>query len=518
MPANSLTDPTQGCTTLFHDVHDAALGGPHGSVDAQFQLDNGITQSKNDGFVASQILAFQASCKKSPMGYLCLDKAATGRHDAAGYHTAAELPNYWAYAQHFVLQDRLFEGVRSYSAPSHMELASEWWASCKNSLLVSTCVSGDILPSKKPVNYPWVNLFQLLDLNGVSWKYYLGQGSEPDCDDDALDCNPVPQVGTVPSIFNPSPGFAWVKQRNAAQPGYLAAHNPNTDQFLKDIPVVAAGAAQLPCGLPQVSWIVPAGDVSEHPGNSGIAAGEMYVTSIVNAVMQSSCWNNTAIFITWDDWGGFYDHVVPPIVDKNSSPTTPVQGFGLRVPGLMISAWARAGMIDHQLLSFDNYAILFENLFMNGARLDPVALGTPDARPTIRDEVISAKFIDGHSEPVGDLMNEFDFTQTPQPPLVLTTHIPTGLHSFCRPGKQDYGNNCLLPTVSVFWNPIRGNDLAAPFTFHVLRDGVEITQCAGTATTCTDKPGSGTHLYQVYSVDKNGVVSPPSGAAEADEP
>jgi phospholipase C len=375
------------------------------------------------------------------------------------------------------------------------------------------------VPTKKPNNFPWVNLFQLLDVNGVSWKYYLGQGGEPDCDDDsAMDCNPLPQNPAVPSLFNPAPAFGWVKQQNANQPGYLAAHNPSIDQFLKDVAAPAAGMPAGPCGLPQVSWIVPNARVSEHPGNSGIDAGQMYVTSLVNAVMQSSCWASTAIYVTWDDWGGFYDHVTPPIVDMNTDTAAPVQGFGLRVPGLMISPWARAGMIDHQLLSFDNYAILFENLFMNGARLDPVALGNPDARPTIRDELATAKFIDGHSEPIGDLMKEFDFNQTPQSPLLLTTHIPTALRLYCRGGVVDYGENCTKTTVTLIWDAIAGNDNAAPFTFHILRDGVEVPKCAGTATTCTDTPGSGVHLYQAYSVDKNGIASPLSGDEEIDEP
>jgi phospholipase C len=512
---NSLTDSTQGCTKLFHDVRDSALGGPHGSSDALFQLDNGITTSKNDGFVASQIAQIAGVCKTSPNSYVCLDTPANNLHDAAGYHTGAELVNYWAYAQHFVLQDRLFEGVRSYSVPSHLELGSLWWASCKNYTQASTCISSDILPTGKPLTYPWVSLFQLLDVNKVSWKYYLAEGTEPDCDDSALTCDPVAQAASVPSTFNPAPAFLWVKQQVAANPSYLKLHNPTTDQFLIDVNTSTPAA---PCGLPQVSWVVPSGAVSEHPGVGGTSAGQMYVTSLVNAVMGSACWKSTVIYITWDDWGGFYDHVVPPIVDMNTSKGNPVQGFGLRVPGLMISAWARSGMIDHQLLSFDNYAILFENLFMGGARLDPTALGNPDNRPDLRDELTTAKFPDGHSELIGDLMKEFDFTQTPIAPMLLTTHIPTGIHSYCRKAKSDYNNDCQLKTVRVFWDPIAGTDLLAPFTFHVLRDGVEVAACTTTTTQCLDTPGTGTHYYQVYSVDKNGVVSPPSPSALAIEP
>ena len=66
-----------------------------------------------------------------------------------------------------------------------------------------------------------------------------------------------------------------------------------------------------------------------------MSAGQAYVTSLINAIMQGPNWNSTAIFLAWDDWGGFYDHVVPPRVDQN--------GYGLRVPGLVISPYARAG-------------------------------------------------------------------------------------------------------------------------------------------------------------------------------
>ncbi len=84
--------------------------------------------------------------------------------------------------------------------------------------------------------------------------------------------------------------------------------------------------------LPAVSWVIPSGAVSEHP-TSSIRSGQAYVTNLVNTISHGPDWKSTAIFLTWDDWGGFYDHVRPPVIDLN--------GYGFRVPGLVISPYAR---------------------------------------------------------------------------------------------------------------------------------------------------------------------------------
>ena len=160
---------------------------------------------------------------------------------------------------------------------------------------------------------------------------------------------------------------------------------------------------------------MPSGEVSEHPP-SPVSFGQSYVTSLVNAVMASPDWNSSAIFLSWDDWGGFYDHVVPPTVDAN--------GYGLRVPGIVISPYARQGYIDHQVLSFDAYDKFIEDVFLGGQRIDPHSDGRPDPRPDVRENVSM----------LGNLINDFDFAQPPRPPMPLPVHPQTTLTGTPVPG------------------------------------------------------------------------------------
>jgi phospholipase C len=171
---------------------------------------------------------------------------------------------------------------------------------------------------------------------------------------------------------------------------------------------VSTFEAQAKAGqLPAVSWVVPNGAVSEHPPAS-INDGQAYVTRLVNEIMSGPDWASTAIFLAWDDWGGFYDHVVPPTVDQN--------GYGMRVPSLVISAYAKSGVVDHQTLSFDAYVKFIEDDFLGGSRLDPRTDGRPDPRPNVRETVPQ----------LGDLTADFNFAQAPRSPLILAVHPQPG--------------------------------------------------------------------------------------------
>ena len=362
-----------------------------------------------------------------------------------------------------------------------------------------SCVTSPDLPRpNRQTRYPWVNLFQLLDVHGVSWKYYLGKGNEPDCEHDEMTCAPKVQRSDLPSAWNVAPSFGYVQDKGKS---YLHAHVPEVAQFLAD---VRTGQ------LPSVAWIVPADAYSEHPPNP-ITTGMEYVTSLVNAVMESPYWTSTAIFISWDDWGGFYDHEMPPYVDSNQT-ATPVQGYGLRVPGLMISPWARQGMIDHAIYSLDAYAALIETLFLGGARLVPYELGNPDRRPTIRDALRTARLFDGTIAQIGNLLDEFDFTQTQSPPLILSTTIPTGISASC--GQNPSTQQCQSTRVALSWNPVvQAAD--SSYSYEITRDGQVLPQCRGRLTSCTDVPGHGWHYYRAISVDALKKASPLSAAALA---
>src|SRR5258708_25482381 len=165
--------------------------------------------------------------------------------------------------------------------------------------------------------------------NRVSWKYYVAQGTQPDCEDAEATCAAMPQAVGTAEIWNPVPWFTTVKQ----------------DGQLGNIQTIGNFYQDAKSGhLPAVSWIVTNGKVSEHP-TALVSEGQTYVTTLINAIMNSSDWSSTAIFLAWDDWGGFYDHVVPPAVDQKAN--------ALRPPGIRSRPSAKPAETHHQTFSVD---------------------------------------------------------------------------------------------------------------------------------------------------------------------
>jgi phospholipase C len=293
----------------------------------------------------------------------------------------------------------MFEPNASWSFPQHLFLVSGWSAHCSTPAEVNSCTTNIDSPGIGPIltdpslttalasvnQYPWTDITYLLHKAGVSWKYYLGEGLDPHCGNDPEDCQPTMLLAPVPSIWNPLPGFDTVKEDG--ETGNVVP----IDEFYQD---VTGGE------MPSVAWIAPGQEVSEHP-IALVSKGQSYVTALINTIMKSKEWATTAIFLSWDDWGGFYDHVPPPQVDG--------AGYGLRVPGLTISPWVKKGFIDKQVLSHDAYLRFIEDVFLGGQRIDPRTDGRPDPRPDVRE----------NAPQLGDLMKEFDFNQQPLPPLFL---------------------------------------------------------------------------------------------------
>jgi phospholipase C/outer membrane protein assembly factor BamB len=385
-PTVCVPDPeAHSCIYPYHDPGDVNLGGGHDDTDFVSDYDGG----KMDGFIADSEAPSPAECSKTGG---CAPADGHGQTDVMGYHTDAELPNYWSYADHFSLLDHMFESDAGYSLPAHLDMVSAWSANCTSSDPMSC--TADLKPTKPQfgAEYSYTDLTYLLHKFGVSWRYYVGTGAAPDCDTDAAICQATglgaPKIG----IWNPLPNFDDVKAD-----GQLGNIVPTTQFY----PAAQNGS------LPAVSWVVPNAAVSDHPP-SKVSYGQAYVTGLVNSIMQGPDWDSTAIFLAWDDWGGFYDHLKPPQIDS--------LGLGFRVPAIVISPYARAGKIDHRVFSFDSFTRFIEDDFLGGARLDPATDGRPDPRPSVRE-----------TAPIfADLRSAFDFNQDPLPPLPLNSGPPWG--------------------------------------------------------------------------------------------
>jgi phospholipase C len=431
-PAVCIPDlKTRACVRPYHDSADANGGGPHDASAAVTDLDGG----KMDGFIR-QAESGDRGCS-NPTDPACTTGMAA---DVMGYHDGRDIPNYWAYARAFVLQDHLFEPNASWSLPTHLYMVSGWSALCVQQGAPMSChsdiqtpagtlllalgqastgqASGGLLGALPPAastavlnallpnNYAWTDITYLLSKHHVPWKYYVAPGSVT-LDFSGASGPPSPAAlrarvqkaqQATPYIWNPLPYFTDVHQ------DHQLGNVQDLTHFFAD---ATAGT------LPAVSWIAPSVAVSEHP-SALVSTGQSYVTGLVNALMRSPDWASTAIFLAWDDWGGFYDHVVPPQVDDN--------GYGFRVPGLVISPYARTGYIDHQVLSFDAYNKFIEDDFLGGQRLDPKTDGRPDPRPDVREDAAI----------LGNLVNDFDFNQPPRPPQLLSTRPATDLTTSTR--------------------------------------------------------------------------------------
>ncbi len=314
VPTECVPDPTsQGCDRPFVDHQDRNGGAAHSAAAAAHAIDGG----RMDGFVAVAAAA-KGRCT-NPTDPNCGEEAGAGATRVLAYHTGSDIPNYWTYAKDFVLQDHMFEPAASYSLPAHLYMVSAWSANCSVPSDPQSCRS-DVVRNRPDPDigrpYGWTDLTWLLNRAHISWAYFLDGGPRKP----GRRAMGALGGGGVPPIWNVLPKFSDVHQ----------------DAQLGNIQTLDAFSAAAKAGtLPAVSWIAPNFRDSEHPP-ARVSVGQSYVTRIVNQIMRSPDWNSTAIFLAWDDWGGFYDHVPPPRVDQ--------LGYGIRVPAMVISPYARRAL------------------------------------------------------------------------------------------------------------------------------------------------------------------------------
>jgi len=246
----------------YHDSSDINYGGPHGASNATADIDGGAM----DGFIG-QAEKGMGCTTNNPSCSPCQQSLTQGAacEDVMGYHDAREIPNYWTYAEDFVLQDHMFEPNASWSLPQHLFMVSEWSAYCANPYDAFSCKGALQSPNADypaaaggvgaqndgQLHYAWTDITWLLHAQNVGWRYYVLKGTEPDCEvDTSMTCTPVQQRAQTPGIWNPLPSFTDVTEDD--QQGNI--------QSLSNFFTAAKAGT-----LPAVSWITPNGTVSEHP-------------------------------------------------------------------------------------------------------------------------------------------------------------------------------------------------------------------------------------------------------------
>ena len=230
------------------------------------------------------------------------------------YYDYHEIPNYWEYARRFTLCDDFFSSLMGPSEPNHL-----YTVAAQSGGMVNNPPPG-VAGQEGVYNFP--TMAELLGDSHVSWRYYDENN---------------PKIHT---LWNPLAGFISFEK------------NPKLMNNLVDLGRFYSDLRDH--NLPEVSWIVPTAVNSEHPPAYS-DQGMWHVTHLINAVMESSYWKDSVIILTWDDYGGFYDHVPPPNVD--------LYGFGPRVPALIISPYAKPGFICHTHFDFTSPLKLIETKF-----------------------------------------------------------------------------------------------------------------------------------------------------------
>jgi phospholipase C len=330
MPVNPLDKKNTECIEPFH-IGDRPIDDlDHSLSTFNFQYNDG----KMNGFV-------YALNQRNQNGAM-----------AMGYYDDRDLPYYWNLADEYVLFDNFFSSDHGGSFANHM-----YWASAHP--------GGDEFAKNGYADIE--TIFDRLEERGVSWKFYV-QNYDPE-----ITYRTLSQVSG-----NRASQVIWVPLLNIGRfldDPKLASHIVDLNQYFVDL---ENGT------LPEVAYIAPSG-ASEHPPGS-IRSGQKFVKSLIQALMRSDSWDSSAFLLLYDDWGGWYDHVAPAQVDEN--------GYGMRVPALLISSYARRGHIDSTVLDFTSVLKFIEENW----NIKPLAARDAKAK---------------------SFMSAFDFSMSPREPAFI---------------------------------------------------------------------------------------------------
>lgn len=283
-------NPAAGYVTPWHIGNASITDISHSASTFRDQYNNG----KMDGFVA-------ALNTRNQDGKL-----------AMGYYDDADLPYYWNLADNYVLFDRFFSSAKDGSSPNHM-----YWVAGQ-----SPVPPKDVELAQVLADVP--TIFDELQAAGISWKFYV------------QNYDPTITYRNLGVVGNRASQVIWVPLLNFDRfidDPILSSHIVDLSQYYIDLQND---------NLPAVSYILPSG-ASEHPPSS-LMSGQRFVKSVLQELMRSPAWDSSAFLLTYDDWGGWYDHVIPPQIDDF--------GYGPRVPAILVSPYAKTGYIDNTELDF----------------------------------------------------------------------------------------------------------------------------------------------------------------------
>ena len=320
------------------------------------------------------------------------------------------MPNYWAYADEFVLSDHTFSSMYGPTFPAHLYTVGAQ----------AGRVTGNKLEVEQPGGYcddPSETVFRFVKLSRNETKKVMRAEMDVDLDtvgdywervracfdfevlpDQLIDEKiPWTYYADTPSWMNALLAIDHIRNSKVWD-----TNVKDPDEFLRDVRKEK---------LRKVNWLLPPPHANEHPGGTSVCAGENWTVEHINAIMRSKYWKNTAIFLTYDDFGGFYDHVPPPHLD--------IMGLGPRVPMLIISPWAKQGYVDHTEYEFSSVLKFIETVF-------------------------DLKCMTARDCGANDMMDAFDFTQEPRPRarrLILEERNCVGLPSKIAElyRNEDYG-------------------------------------------------------------------------------